>query len=209
MDNRSRNFSAALIVLCALLASASASAQAAPYFHVEAAPAIITGEGTTWQVLLTESGSAECEVTYTGLTNVTTTTTQELTPKYTNCTAFSFFGATMNMNGCKYLLHLVEGSFPPTATMDIVCPQGAGITIAVPFCTVTIPPQTGLGHIWFLNTGTKTSRDVDAEWEVGGIEYKAHEGCSNPGTFSDGELFGEATLKADTTTGKQEGYWVE
>lgn len=70
--------------------------------------------------------------------------------------------AAVKMNCCNYLLHLVENSKPPTATVDVVCPVGSEITIETGACTVHVGPRFGLKHIVLSNTGAGASRDIDA-----------------------------------------------
>jgi hypothetical protein len=210
MIRRFKTFGLAAVMAMALTAVVASAAQAAPLFHVEEAPATITGTQTTRQVFTTESGTVECEnATFNGTSSVTTTASQELSASYSGCTAFFFFGATINMNGCKYKFNLVEGSSPPTATADLVCAAGKEIEIEAPFCKVTVPAQTGLKHIVFSNTGTKTGRDIDANVTIEGIKYTSQAGCSNAGTYTNGTLNGGATVKADRGNGTANGLWVE
>jgi hypothetical protein len=79
----------------------------------------------------------------------------ELTPTYESCTALSL-PTTFTGNGCKYKLTLTgeptEGSY--SANGDIVCPVGKAIQFDVSgFCTVTLPPQSGLKVPNLSNSG--------------------------------------------------------
>jgi hypothetical protein len=200
----------------ALTAVAASAAQAAPEFHVESAPATITGEQIGTQKFTTEkAGTVECSTaTFHGSTSVTTTTTQTLTANYGGCKAFfSFVSATVNMNECDYLFHLTPGGISPyPATVDVVCPTGKSITISSAFtsCVVTVGSQTGLEGVSITNTGTKTTRDIDVTLAVKGVKYTTTSGCSGgAGTWTDAELHGSATVKADVgSTATQQGLWV-
>ncbi|HEX8752683.1 MAG TPA: hypothetical protein VF731_04625 [Solirubrobacterales bacterium] len=202
-------FGLAALAVFALTAVSASAAQAAPLFHVEEAPATITGEQIGTQVFNTEEGKVECKVAkFTGTSNVTATATQELAPEYKECTAFGFVGATVNPEGCKYRFNLVEGSSPPTATVDVVCPSGQSIKVSTLSCVVSVGSQTGLSHAVFANNGSGETRDLKVSVTVSGVAYTASSGCSKPGSFTNGTLNGEATVKADSGS-SQQGLWVE
>lgn len=204
-------FGLAALAVFALTAVAASAAQAAPLFHVETAPATITGEQIGTQEFTTEEGTVKCTTAkFTGTSSVTATATQELTPSYSGCTAFfGFLPATVETHSCKYRFNLVEGSSPATATVDITGCGGTVIVVKTAECEVTVGEQSGLHHVTFKNTGSKTTRDIDATLTVEGITYTAGSGCSKPGTFNTGILHGEATVKADNSSGAQQGLWVE
>ncbi len=104
-------------------------------------------------------GTVECTDHYTGHKTLTTAQTESgskhqllvsgeksvtITPHYTNCS-----NPPVEMTGCDYDFDdfTTVGTPPPVTysfTVNIVCPKGvAGIHIGT-FCSVTVPPQTGL-----------------------------------------------------------------
>lgn len=212
MIRKFKVFSLAAVMALALTAVAASAAQAAPLFHTETAPATITGSQIGEQIFTTKEGTVTCKkATFTGTSSVTTTAVQDLAPKYEECTAFGFIGASVTAEGgCVYRFTLVEGSSPPTAKVN-VCPTGGQVKVVGGFCTMTIgnSGNTSLSHIVFSNEGSKTTRDIKANVTVEGVTYTAGSGCVEPGTFSDGKLTGEATIKADNSSGTQQGLWVE
>jgi hypothetical protein len=202
-----------LISLAALCVSAMAAsaAQANPQFHVESAPTAIKGEQVGTQVFQTPSWSISCGVaTFHGTSSVTTTTTQTLGAEYRECGAFGFPNVTVDMNGCNYLFHLTANTvLPYTATVDVVCPLAAAIEITGPFtCVTKVFPQTGKTGVTLTNNGTKTTRDLKVGLNVTGIHGESNPNCPEPGTFTEGKLTGEATVRAYTGGGAQQGLWV-
>lgn len=89
----------------------------------------------------------------------------ELTPAYKNCTSAGLT-TTFTGNGCKYKFtvkeEIVAGSYGANA--DLVCPAGkAGIQFDVSgFCTVTLPPQTGLKVPTLTNSGSNIVMEAGA-----------------------------------------------
>lgn len=204
------------LVMCLAVASAFAltalsasAASAAPLFHAESEPVTFKGSSGD-HVFTTESGTVACSTSsFTGTSATKTTTTVTLTPTYTGCTAFGFLSATVEPHGCKYTFHLVEGSSPPTATVDIVCEESNEITISSTGCVVHVPPQTGLNHVVFENAGSGKTRTIKANITVEGIKYTATPGCINSGTHSTGTYKGTVTMSGSTSGGVQQGIWVE
>jgi hypothetical protein len=205
-----------LMVVSALAISAvpAAAAQAAPpEFHFQQVPATITGSGTG-DFFTTSVGKMKCaNSAFFGVqTGSTTTTTMTLTPEYENCSFLGLAG-TVELNGCTYVLHLVAGSSPPTALMDIVCPAGNQITFKAGGCVVHIPPQTGLSHVVFENLIIEGGPGhMQAAVTVTGIEYTLTAGCpgvSSTVTLKSGEYHASWTVKADDSNGKPQGLFVE
>jgi hypothetical protein len=214
MIRKFKLFGVLAVAALALTAVAASAAQAAPEFHVESAPATITGEQTGTQKFTTNAGTVECQTaTFKGSTSVTTTTTQELIPSYSNCSAFGgFLNASVVTTGCGYLFHLTAGGVSPfPATVDVKCSAGSKITVTAGSCVVTVEAQTGLGGITLTNTGTKTTRDVDAALNVTGVKYNTSSGCINGAAtgLTNGVLEGNATIKADVgSTATQQGLFI-
>jgi hypothetical protein len=206
----------AILVALAISAVAASAAQAAPQFHVQEPTATITGSRATGESFFSTSvGKLKCtKSSFTGFQEPTTSTTMTLTPEYENCT-FLGLETTIKMNGCYYVFHLVqgEGSNPPTALMDIVCPKEKEITFEAGGCVVHIEPQTGLSHVVFDNQFPEGSpSDMLATITVTGMKYTLTTGC--PGinknvTLSSGEYKETLTVRADDSNGKLQALWVE
>jgi len=206
----------AVLALAAMSAFASAAFATPPEFHVEKAPATLKGEQTNVHTLTLDGGTVKCKkATFHGTQNVLTTTTMTLTPNYAECVAFGL-AATIDVNECAFLLHLVANSNPPTALADIECPTGKEITVTVPAinCTIHIEPQVGLKHVVFDNQGAGAARDILATFTLEGIRYVETPGCLGPGiniTTANGTYTGAATIRAfeDPLMALQYGLWVE
>ena len=195
--------------------TASAAQAESPEFHVETAPATITGSLKFGEHFFNTSlGKAKCtSASFSGPQTAKTTTTMTLIPAYEGCT-FIGLSAKIETNGCSYVFHLVKGSSPATALMDIACPKEKDITIVAGECVVHIEPQTGLSHVLFENTFPEEvlPSDVDATITVTGMSYILTPGC--PGieeevTFGSGEYKESVTLTADNNNGKGEALWVK
>lgn len=201
-----------LSVLAISAASATAAQAAPPEFHFQEAPATITGSGTG-DTFTTSVGKLKCATSeFFGFAEFKTTTTLTLTPEYKKCT-FLGLETEVETNGCNYVLHLVEGSSPPTALMDIVCPKEKEITFKANGCVVHIPPQTGLSHVVFENLMIEGGPGhIQATVTVTGIKYTLTAGCpgiSKNVTLNSGEYHGSWTVKADDSNGKPLGLFVE
>lgn len=204
----------AVLALAAISAFASAAQALPPEFHVEKAPATLKGQGLNAHRMTFDGGVVQCNnSTFHGTQEALTTTTMTLTPTYAGCTAFGFVGVPIDVNGCAFLLHLVAGSNPPTATSDIECPVGQEITITAPFCTIHIEPQVGLSHVIIDNQGAGAARDSVATFTLTGIKYTETAGCPGPGagvTTNNGTYTGSATVQAfNEAGGAQVGLWAE
>jgi hypothetical protein len=129
-----------------------------------------------------------------------------LTGTYTGCKV-GFFGAVVDMNGCKYTLTgESNGSAPAkTAWVDITgctTADGIKITVAGGFCTITIPPQNTLSHIVLNNQGTP--QDARAQATVSNITYKQSAGCPRGTTHAqDASYTGETTVRAFVDEGEE------
>jgi hypothetical protein len=195
--------SRALGLALALVALAASAARAqTPEFHVSQAPANIMGEQLGIKTLTTVNGSISCNIVeLNGSTNVTTTASQTLTPRYENCTAFGF-SATVNPNGCTYTFNLVKNSSPATANVNINCPPGKAITVVGAGCTTTVGSQNAKPHVVLKNTTEEGPgpTDIDANVTVEGITYTASS-CFFNGTFNNGATHGEMTIRATDLNG--------
>jgi len=142
-----------LALIAALAIGALASSAQALEFTTESEeyPAELHGEGAAGNdVFETEGGPAECASTYSGSLGEASSTV-ELHPDYSECQAFGFVSATVDTEGCNYLMHLQseyeENAFETTA--DIVCGEGESIKITAASCAIEYGPQENLSAFTF------------------------------------------------------------
>jgi hypothetical protein len=134
----------------------------------------------------------------------------------------------VNMHGCHYKFHAgtTVGSMEnmeTEGTADIVCPEGvAGVTVTAGTCTVTVPPQEGVGPVFYRTATTPNTQereegkreDVTVEArigeEIGGVQTAHY----NPITYNtsgfpcgsqtgrhDGTYTGTVTVKGHDSIG--------
>jgi hypothetical protein len=205
----------ALVAVFAMSAVASASAGAATFHSEIASPAktFFNGEQVTENVFTVNGRTVKCTKAVFSGEEVAPSETLSVTPEYSGCTAFGL-ASTVAMNGCKYKFHNVTGTGPFTSPVDIVCPEGAHITItAASTCTVTVAGQTGLSSVSYTNKGTGTGRDVEVGANISGIASNVSGSvlvCGTNGpesaTYTGTVLEKGYTSAAHTT---QVGVWVE
>jgi hypothetical protein len=137
--------------------------------------------------------------TFTGTLPFSTATTMTLHPELSRCLATS-----LTMGGCDLSIGSA-GTLAVTGSVECTLKP---IEI-VSGCRYQIGPQEGLKTVKYANSGSGASRDVTATFAVTGITYvKSGPGCGSS-KFTNGELTGIVTLKADTAEKKQQGLWVE
>ena len=111
----------------------------------------------------TEAGSIECASHYEGTLNAASSTTT-LKPVLTGCKAFGFAEATINMNGCHYVLHRTSAT---TSHLTTTCPAGQVIRTTAGNCEVTYAAQSPTGSITTTNAGN----NITLKANVTGIAY--------------------------------------
>jgi hypothetical protein len=131
-----------------------------------------------------------------------------------NCSSSGWIEAnvTVSMNSCGYVVHAENIGPPYTASLEIDCTTaGDSIKLAYPFCTVTIPEQTFAAGVALSNTGSGSSRQVDAQVNVSSATYTEKGFACKAGTTgatnNNGVLGGKFTLKG-TNGGSQVGLFV-
>jgi hypothetical protein len=204
----------AFLAALAVLVIGAGSAQAANFTAAEY-PAFISGEqtgptgtggggGAGSTIFGFESAQmAECESA--GFAGLMTAATGSLTVSsgYNGCTAFGS-AATVESNGCEFVLHPGSGSKDEfTGSFDITCPGGGKIAVVGGNCEIQIGAQNGLGPVVYKNL-TAAPREVEASFQMtggAGFAYtKAKDGTSCPlagtGAKTDGVIVGAAKIKA-------------
>jgi len=200
----------AALVIGAVTASA---ALAIPQFHTEMEDTTLTGsQGQNMANILTfDLGEMKCKVAkFDGTQQPEVSTTLTLKPTYEEC-KIAALNAKVTPNGCGYLFHLGENTETFEAKMDIECPDAKKIEIDTPECTITIPPQAGLGSAKFTNEGAEATRAIIADLNIAGFHYvEDGAGCANPGeTTTNGTYTGEITVKGENAAEEHKGIWVE
>jgi hypothetical protein len=192
----------AVLAMSALLASAASAGD----FHSEVAHTTLTGSQIGEDVFNVTAGTVKCkEVTYSGTQSSATTTTVTVKPTYSECTAFTFVGATIDTNGCEY-----EFSGDNTKVNIVNC-GSTPLTVTGFNCWVTVGNQNGLESVTYTNEGAGSSRDVRVSVGISNVLYTQHTtktfpGCSNS-TMNNGSYIGAATLRGFNTEGAQVGVW--
>jgi Trypsin len=198
-----------------------------PMFWAEKSPATIDGEQTTPFIFTRSGRTVECEVaTFTGTaeSNVTTAT---VTPTYTNCAATvlgSEFPATINTNGCNFLLHFEAEAVGEAdtfgASTDLKCSGGNEVeievysnhsnhTAGVVMCRYKLGESgnQGLSNIDLTNeaAGGEAPKDwIEAHIDIEGVDSKRTAGTAllcGAETETAGTFEGDAALEGTTEGG--------
>lgn len=149
---------AAVLAVCAVAASPAAAGFSG----------VLHGHSIGPQVFTFNGAEVECTTaTLTGTAAEFPREDQDVIVDYSNCTAFGIVG--VNISPAEYDLH-TSGSvdFLNTITFNL-----GGI------CTITVPPQAGLGSLDFIN-GSGT---ITLAFDISGIAYTGNGGtCGTGGT---------------------------
>ncbi len=205
----------AMTAILAMCAAGGAVAQATgPFFNTVESPATVTGKKIAGeQFIKTSAGKTECTGSQWSASIIKQSTSMALKNAYSGC-MLNGEGATVEVNGCEFVLDLVSTSSPPTATVDLTCsgfPQE--MTIKTAKCVIHIPgKQVDLKHATFTNTPNKSIPydDIDMTLAVTGIKYTTTIGCpGGAATKSDGEYKETVTLQAENGKPEPLPLWVE
>jgi V8-like Glu-specific endopeptidase len=138
----------------------------------------------------------------------------EMLPTYKKCTGPLGVPVVATSNGCKYKFGLKSevgaGSF--SAGVDVVCPAGkpgiqfdvysshTNLTSGTLMCTLTVPPQTGIGTVTMTNSGEKVVVDKGT---IEAVKVKIHRFnlFSCPGSGTEAETIGVYHNDAVTVSG--------
>lgn len=203
---------AALVALAAFAASmVSASAAQEAAFTAAEYPAFVSGGPTESDSigLGFEGGqTADCE--FAGFAGQITAATSALkvSPGFGGCTAFGSTEASIEANGCEFILHPGSGSGDEfTGTIDVACPPGEAITVKGGNCEVQIGSQTGLGPVGYDRETAAEPENVEASFAMkaaSGFAYaKTLDGSGCPlagtGAKTDGVFTGATKITAGNT----------
>lgn len=208
----------AVVALAASALVAAVARAVAPEFHVESAPATLTGSiagGTENYFKFGELKMVCTSETDTGTMSTIASTTLTTTPTYSGCKASGSVEFEANWEGCEYVSHLESGSSPPSGTVDLKCAAGKQPTFQQKgkSCMVQMEPnQNGMPKLT-LKATTGPPADIDRILTVTGLNWTA-KGCLATlfiadGTYKTGEIVHDETIKADKQGGGAESIWVE
>jgi len=168
-------------------------------------------------VFTTTAGTVKCKkASYAGTTSVNATeATQTVTPTYSECTAFGFVGATIDVNECEYQFGVSgkDASNNPIGGVTIVCPKVKKYieVTTTGVCDVKVFQQTRPGITYTNIAGMP--KHVHVHVAITGLHYE-QTGTSpfncigGNGTKTNGTYNGQATVKAFETAGNQVDAWV-
>jgi hypothetical protein len=192
-----RTLKATGLALIAVLALGAASASAAE-FHSSTASGTIDASQVGNNVFTTAGGTVECEgVNFSGTYSAATTKSQTVTPTYSECRAFGFATAHVEVTGCTMTLNADTSS-------SLNCGATGHIVITPTFfgsvCTVTIGGNQNFAvkSVEFTNTKTTHPWDVDVDQHISGVTYVVSGGggsCGSVGHHTDGKLEGTVTSR--------------
>jgi hypothetical protein len=146
--NRFKVLGLAFIAVLAMSAIGATASQAAPQFTCSKYPCTATGtsaEGA--EVFTTPGGTVTCHASYvvegkgTNTDIHAATSVVTVTPTYSNCKAFGFLNATVNMTGCDYEFTATEATVLNSVYdhhVAIRCPIGKSIDIVASTCEVDV-----------------------------------------------------------------------
>jgi Trypsin len=150
-----------------------------------------------------EGGNVECMKTSHHGTVAEATSTWTDTPKYEECTALGFTGATVNMEGCAYEFNSGEKTSTDNfkSHVDVACPSGQSIKIAAGTCKAEIKAQAGLTTVDLIDdTSASPKKDVTVRPTVTGVAYTVtQDGFLCPLSGVGSKTGGEYTSSANIT----------
>jgi hypothetical protein len=150
-------------------------------------------------VFKTDGFETTCKVaTFSGELSAVSSSTATLNPVYEECTSAGL-SATIEMNGCEYLLHLGEAT--TVATVDLVCPAGKEVRITAGFgaCVTHIPPFTGKSDVKLTNVVEEGQPKIKGEATVSGIKATLTEVSSLLCAFEGNTTVTNATYTGNLT----------
>jgi len=158
----------AVMAMTAVMATAAQATPTAAKFTAASYPAYVHAESAKGkEIFTTEAGQVKCKSTFTG-TLSESSQTFTITPTYSECEAFGFLSATVNMEKCNYLFHLTTefAVSAPTespayqAHVDLKCGAGESVKIVAGTCEVQVDAQDGMTTVDLYNMKAATPNDV-------------------------------------------------
>ncbi len=157
-----------------------------------------SGSQSTTNVFTTHAGTVECKKAEFSGSLTGASKTVEVTPSYSECKAFGFVEATVNMEGCKYLFGTpedVNGETTDTihkGKVSVTCPSGKTIKVSASGCVASVGAQSNLNKVESEKEGTGLLVKSGVEkikYTLTGLF------CPNgEGTFSEGKYTGNVKV---------------
>jgi hypothetical protein len=172
----------ALVAVLALAAVAASTASAAGKYTAEVENTTGTGESALGNdTFTTEAGNVECKSHFEGTVPGFSASNLTVKAKYTECKAFGFATANVNMGSCDYLFttptKVTTAGEPPVThshqwTIPVHVKCGATpISITAGNCEITVGEQSPGGHVIATVTTNAVPVDVDVQATITGIKY--------------------------------------
>lgn len=142
-------------------------------FKAGSYPTTIHGTTVAPQKFVTEAGTIECKESTYHAVLVEPSSTLTVKPSYSACTSSYGAGATVAMEGCTYLFHVVEKTSTDNykAATDISCPGGS-IKISAGTCKAEIKTQSERETVDLFDfTGASPQKDITVRPTVEGLSY--------------------------------------
>lgn len=165
-----------LIVILGIVGTMAPSA-VAHEFHLESAPAVLTGDGGG-EALRLEIGSStllcnqdkfEGTLPVAGFFNEYDEIT--VRPTHSECSIESVGAVSVKTNDCATVFDS-DTSILGDAPVRIECAAGSSIEVVIPgICTLKIGAQTPGNGVHYANLGSGTSRRITATTTITGISY--------------------------------------
>jgi hypothetical protein len=181
-------------------------------------PVTIHGTGTS-DKFSSEAGSVECKSDPFHAVVSEESSTVTITPEYKECKAsFLEASATINMEGCTYVLHVNEKVSTDNyrAESDISCPGGKSIKFTAGTCSWEVKAQTGRETVDLVDDTEASPKDITIRPTLTGIAYTVtKDGLLCPfggtGEKTNGEYTsgGSTTLTGQSTTNPEEKIAIE
>jgi hypothetical protein len=168
--------------------------------------------GKNHSVRLGESDWTNCsEVSFSGEMKGEHASTIMVTPSLSGC---SWFGlpASWAINGCKYRLRPGSDSGKETTGLIDIAGCEKPMTFNVSGCKLEIGNQGSVGTVKYITTEVEKRKAISVVASLEHLTYTRTNagGCvGGNGTFSDGQYFGEWTIKGTNTKGESLSIEVE
>lgn len=160
MTNKLKVLGLALVAVFAMSAVAASAASANQFMSEGNVETSISASQEGEHVFTVDGASVTCEVAEFNSTGpvASPATSVKVAPTYEECTAFTFFTAKIQTEGCYYNLHVgATGGIEYTGSLDLECEEGHEIVIAAGTCEAKVPGGQTFNGIGYANgSGTVT-----------------------------------------------------
>ncbi|HEU4906849.1 MAG TPA: hypothetical protein VFT19_12150 [Solirubrobacterales bacterium] len=145
-----------------------------PGFEAESYPAYLNGNGGGYEYGF-ELGTLSCNGNYSAwygnqLEEKTPSIALDPFYEFWGCEAFGGSGLTIEANGCRHVLTLLNEGPPYVGEFGVECPTESDYRFNTGSCTISIPPQSALAEVSFANTGEGSSAGVEMTLDVSGLD---------------------------------------